>query len=130
MNEDNTEMLKVLNRGVLIEELWQTAVEAASPAELGPSFGRFLRAWNTLAVERMETEGRLTPGDLAIAESNLRRFIQLMKTEAVFLGHAGRLDRESFHAAHQKVERRSILTPFTLWPFWPNSVAIKSESKL
>ena len=84
MNEDNTEMLKVLNRGVLIEELWQTAVEAASPAELGPSFGRFLRAWNTLAVERMETEGRLTPGDLAIAESNLRRFIQLMKTEASF----------------------------------------------
>jgi hypothetical protein len=129
MNEDNTEMLKVLNRDVLIEELWQTAVEAVGPAEFGPSCGRFLRAWNTLAVERMETEGRLTPGDLAIAESNLRSFIQLMKTEAVFLGQTDRLDRESFHAAHQRVERRSILTPFTLWPFWPNSVLVKSQSK-
>jgi hypothetical protein len=125
MNEDNKEMLKMLNPGVLIDELWQTAVEAASPAELGPTCGRFLRAWNALAVERMATEGRLTPGDLAIAESNLRRFIELMKTESVFLGHAARLDRESFHAAHQRVERRSILTQFTLWPFWPNSVAVK-----
>ena len=71
----------------------------------------------------METEGRLTPGDVAIAESNLRRFIQLMKTEAVFLGHSDRLDRDCFHAAHRRLERRSILTQFTLWPFWPNGVA-------
>jgi hypothetical protein len=31
----------------------------------------------------MKMEDRLTPEDLATAESNLRRFIQLMKTEAV-----------------------------------------------
>ena len=46
-----------------------------------------------------------------------------MKTEAVFLGHSDRLDRDCFHAAHRRLERRSILTQFTLWPFWPNGVA-------
>jgi hypothetical protein len=77
----------------------------------------------------MEMEGRLTPRDLATAESSLRRFIQLMKIEAVFLGHASRLDRDCFQAAHRRLEQRSILTQFTLWPFWPNSVAVKSEAK-
>lgn len=118
-----------LNPGVLIDELWETAVEAASPAEFGPNCGRFLRAWNNLAVERMEAEGRLTPEDLATAESNLRRFIQLMKTEAVFLGHTNRLDRACFRAAHRRLERRSLLTQFTLWPFWPNSVAEKGGNR-
>ena len=129
MTENYRETLGMLDPGVLVDELWETAVEAASPAELGPRCGLFLRAWNTLAVGRMEMEGRLTPRDLAAAESNLRRFIQLMKTEAVFLGHADRLDRDCFQAAHGRLERRSMLTQFTLWPFWPNSVAVKSEPK-
>jgi hypothetical protein len=129
MTENYKETLGVFNPEILIDELWQTAVEAASPAEFGPRCGRFLRAWNTLAVERMETEGRLTPGNLATAESNLRRFIQLMKSEAVFLCHADRLDRDCFHAAHRRLERRSILTQFTLWPFWPNSVAVKEGNQ-
>ena len=129
MTEKYKKTLGMLDPGVLVDELWETAVEAASPAELGPRCGLFLRAWNTLAVGRMEMEGRLTPRDLATAESNLRRFIQLMKTEAVFLGHADRLDRDCFQAAHRRLERRSVLTQFTLWPFWPNSVAVKSEAK-
>ena len=129
MTENYKKTLGMLDPGVLVDELWETAVEAASPAELGPRCGLFLRAWNTLAVGRMEMEGRLTPRDLATAESSLRRFIQLMKTEAVFLGHADRLDRDCFQAAHRRLEQRSILTQFTLWPFWPNSVAVKSEAK-
>jgi hypothetical protein len=111
--------------GKLIDELWQTTVETASPAEIGPGSGHFLRAWNSLAVERMEAEGRLTPEDLSTAKDNLRRFVQLMKTEAVFLGHPNRLDRGCFQAAHRRLERRSILSQFTLWPFWPNSVAVE-----
>ena len=129
MTKNYKETLGVLNPGVLVDELWETAVEAASPAEFGPRCGLFLRAWNTLAVGRMEMEGRLTPRDLATAESSFRRFIQLMKTEAVFLGHADRLDRDCFQAAHRRLERRSVLTQFTLWPFWPISVAVKSEAK-
>ena len=129
MIENGKESLGSLNPGMLVDELWETAVEAASPAEFGPNCSRFLRAWNNLAVERMEVEGRLTPEDLATAESNLRRFIQLMKTEAVFLGHANRLDRACFRAAHRRLERRSLLTQFTLWPFWPNSVAEKGGNR-
>ena len=128
MTKNYQEMSGVLNAGMLVDKLWRTAVQAASPAEFDPRCRHLLQAWNTLAVERMETEGRWTPGDLATAENNLRHFIQLMKTEAVFLGHADRLDRDCFHAAHRRLERRSILTHFTLWPFWPNSIAIKREA--
>ncbi len=113
-------------RAGLIDELWQTTVETASPSEIGPRCGHLLRAWNSLAVERMETEGRLEQEDLATAKDNLRRFVQLMKTEAVFLGHPDRLDWGCFQAAHRRLERRSILSQFTLWPFWPNGVAVKS----
>jgi len=125
MMKSDRETAGVLDPGMLIDELWQTTVETASPAEIGPSCRHFLRAWNSLAVERMEAEGRLAPEDLATAEDNLRRFVQLMKTEAVFLGHPNRLDRGCFKAAHRRLERRSILSQFTLWPFWPNSVAVK-----
>jgi hypothetical protein len=127
MTKNYQATLGVLNPEMLIDELWEAAVEAASPAELDPCCGLFLRAWNTLAVGRMEMEGRLTPRDLATAERNLRRFIQLMKTEAVFLGHADRLDRDCFQAARRSLERRSMLTHFTLWPFWPIGVAVKSQ---
>ncbi len=125
MMENDRETSKRLDPGMLIDKLWQTTVETASPAEIGPRCEDFLRAWNFLAVERMETEGRLTPEDLATAEHNLRSFIQLMKTEAVFLGHASRLDQDCFQAAHRRLERRSVLSQFTLWPYWPNSVAVK-----
>ncbi|MBV8377777.1 MAG: hypothetical protein JO279_12320 [Verrucomicrobia bacterium] len=108
-----------LNPGKVSEELWQAVIEAARPSELGPRCARFLRAWNRLAAERMETEDRLTPEDLSTAKKNLRLFIQLMKTEAVFLGHTERLDQDCFHAAHRRLQRRSLLTQFTLWPFWP-----------
>ena len=124
INESNN-----LNPGMLIDELWETAVENASPGQFGHRCERFLRAWNFLAVERMEEEGRLTPEDLATAETNLRRFIDLMKIEAVFLGHANHLNLDCFQAAHRRLERRSILTQFTLWPYWPNGVAVKGGDR-
>jgi hypothetical protein len=125
MIKNDKEKADVLDPETLIEELWQMTVKTASPAEIGPGCGRFLRAWNCLAVARMEAEGRLAPEDLATAEGNLKRFVQLMKIEAVFLGHPDRLDRGTFQAARRSLERRSILSQFTLWPFWPNSVAVK-----
>jgi hypothetical protein len=123
MIRDDRQTGDVLDPGMLIDELWQTTVEAAIPAEIGPHCGHFLRAWNCLAIERMETEGRLAPEDLATAKNSLTRFVQLMKTEAVFLGHPNRLDRNCFQAAHGRLERRSHSTQFTLWPFWPSSIA-------
>ncbi len=118
-----------LDSGMLVDELWETAVQTASPGTFGPRCERLLRAWNYLAVERMEEEGRLTPEDAATAETNLGRFIELMKTEAVFLGQVNRLNSDCFHAAHRRLERRSMLAQFTLWPFWPNSVAVNDSSR-
>jgi glycine cleavage system aminomethyltransferase T len=119
--KEHSEALKLLDYGAVLDKLWQTA-QAAGPLDIGPRSARSLRAWNAMGVMRMEMEGRLSPEDLAIAETNLKRFIQLMKTEAVFLGRLDRLDNDCFHAAHRRLERRSILSPFTLWPFWPNDV--------
>jgi hypothetical protein len=73
-----------------------------------------------MGVERMTTTGRLRPSDLAIARANIQAFVQLMKSEAVFLGRPDRLDKETLRAAHRRLERKGLLTPFTLWPFWPN----------
>jgi len=64
----------------------------------------------------MTTTGRLGPSDLANARANIRAFIQLMKSEAVFLGQPDRLDKETLRAAHRRLERKGLLTTFTLWP--------------
>ena len=73
-------------------------------------------------AERMETEGCVANRDLAIARSNLRRFINEMKVEAVFLGHPEWLDYDSFHAAERNIEQlqHATLNPLTFWPFWPD----------
>jgi hypothetical protein len=118
--------LKISNDWRLLDELWQTARQAASPMDIGPRSLRLLRAWIVIGVKRMEMEGRLSPENLAIAEKNLKYFIKLMKTEAVYLGHPDRLDKDCFHAAHRRLERRSILSQFTLWPFWPNDLVMNN----
>ena len=73
----------------------------------------------------MELEERLADEDVSIARANLKRFIHQMKIESVFVGHAGRIDRDSFLAAHRQFEKRALLAPFTLWPFWPNQYCHK-----
>ena len=79
-----------------------------------------------MGVGRMETEGRLSPENLAIAESSLKHFIQLMKTEAVFLGHTDQLDKDCFQAAHRRLEGHSRVSQFALWPFWPNDFVMNN----
>lgn len=118
--------LKLLDYGTVLDKLWQTTVRAARLQDIDPRCARSLRAWNAMGVVRMEMEGRLSPEDLIIAENNLERFIQLMKTEAVFLGRLDRLDNDCFHAAHRRLARRSMLSPFTLWPFWPNDLFVNN----
>jgi hypothetical protein len=55
----------------------------------------------------MQMTSCLSPADLAVANANIETFINLMKTEAVVLGHADRLDIETFRAAHRQLERRN-----------------------
>jgi len=44
-----------------------------------------------------------------------------MKAEPLAHG-AERLDNKSFHAAQRSLERRSLITVYSLWPFWPHAV--------
>jgi hypothetical protein len=101
-------------------DLWQTALEAIGPLDIGPAARHFLHAWIAMGVERMQMTGCLSPADLSIAQTNIKTFIGLMKTEAVVLGHADRLDIETLRAAHRQLERRGRIMAFTLWPFWPH----------
>ena len=94
-------MFTLSDRRALANELWQNALRAVGPLELSAGCAQRLLGWIAMAIERMENEGRLAPQDVALAAANLRRFIEWMKAEAVFLGHAGRLDHEA-HAAGQQ----------------------------
>jgi len=105
----------------LEDALWETVLEAAGPLEIHPTCALSLRAWITIGVQRMERQRRLTLEDLAIADTNLRKFIGLMKKKAVFLGKPDRLDNATFHAARRRLRRQASLTAFALWPFWPHN---------
>jgi hypothetical protein len=113
-------MLTLSDRRALENELWQNALRAVGPLELSAGCAQQLLGWISMAIERMENEGRLAPQDVALATANLRRFIESIKTEAVFLGHADRLDREVFQAVERQLERKGFLSLESLWPFWPN----------
>jgi hypothetical protein len=113
-------MFTPFDRQALEKELWQNVLRTVGPLELSAGCVQHLRGWISMAVERMENEGRLAPQDVALAAANLRRFIELMKTEAVFLGHADRLNRDVFEAVERQLVRKGVLSLESLWPFWPN----------
>jgi hypothetical protein len=114
-------MSSQVNLSGLEDALWQTVLEAAEPAEIQSGGEQSLRGWITIGVQRLERQRRLAPEDLAIAHANFKKFVELMKKEAVFLGQPGQLDNVSFHAARRRMGREALLTTFTLRPFWPHN---------
>ena len=108
------------------DALWQTAFETAGPVEFSPACERSLRAWITIGIQRMERQRRMAPEDLAIAYRNLRKFVDLLKKEAVFLGKPNKLDNATFRAARLRLRRRASMSTFTLWPFWPHNFVLTS----
>jgi hypothetical protein len=111
-----------MSTATLNEQLWVTVLEAAESLKIDPSCQLFLQAWITNGVERMRNENRIAPGDIAIAKDNLKTFVELMKAETHAHG-TERLDNKCFHAAQHSLERRSFLTVYSLWPFWPHAVS-------
>jgi hypothetical protein len=110
-----------LNEGAFEDAFWKTVLETAGTVKIHPACAIALRAWIRIGVQRMERQRGLAPEDLAIAHANLRKLIDLMKREAVFLGKAEQLDYATFHAARRRLQRQATLTTFTLWPFWPHN---------
>jgi hypothetical protein len=110
----------------LADALWQSALATAGPVRISPACERSLRPWIVVGIQRMERQRRMAPKDLALAHRNLQKFVELLKQEAVFLGQPDRLDEATFQAARQRLRRRTAMTPFTLWPFWPHSFVLTS----
>ena len=110
----------------LEDALWKTILEAAGPVEIRPACERSLRGWITIGVQRMERQRRVAPEDLAIAHASMRKFVDILKKEAVFLGKPNYLDNTTFQAARRRLRRQSRLSAFTLWPFWPQSFVLTS----
>jgi hypothetical protein len=106
----------------LNETLWQTVISTCGSLKIEPSCQLFLQAWISNGIQRMEDEHRLKPEDIETAKNNLKTFVETMKAEAVNAG-AARLDNKAFHAAEHALGRRSFITVFSLWPFWPHAVS-------
>jgi hypothetical protein len=111
-----------MSTATLNDQLWVTVLESADPLRIDPSCQLFLQAWITNGVERMYAEKRIATDDIATAQENLKTFVDLMKAETLAHG-TERLDNKSFHAAQHKLEHRSFLTVYSLWPFWPHLVS-------
>ena len=124
--EDRMHITNYLKPTGLEDALWKTILETGGPVEIRPACERSLRAWITIGIQRMERQRRLGPEDLAIAHASLRKFVDILKKEAVFLGKPNYLDNTTFHAARRGLRRLGSLSAFTLWPFWPHSFVLTS----
>ena len=111
-----------MSTATLSEQLWVTVLESADPLKIDPSCQLFLQAWISNGVERMRNEHRIAEVDLATAKANLKTFVDLMKAETLAHG-TERIDNKSFHGAQHSLERRSFLTVYSLWPFWPHALS-------
>lgn len=109
------------NLRTLEDQLWQTVLESVGSVEIDRACALSLQAWIAIGVQRMERQRRLASEDVAIAHTNLRKLIELMKREAVFLGNPDHLDNAAFQAARRRLRRLAAVTVFTLWPFWPHN---------
>jgi hypothetical protein len=105
----------------LNETLWQTVITTCSSLKIEPSCQLFLQAWISNGIQRMQDENRLKAEDVEMANNNLKTFIEMMKSETMRAG-AAKIDNKAFHAAEHALERRSFITVFSLWPFWPRAI--------
>jgi hypothetical protein len=109
---------------VLAEKLWETALEAIGATEIDAACAISVRGWIAIGIQRMIRQGRISPADLTQAQANLRRFIELLKNEAIFLGTTWRLDSNTFRATRKRLRLRASMTTFELWPFWPHNFVV------
>jgi hypothetical protein len=106
------------------KELWKTALEAIGKTEIDTACASAIRGWVAIGTQRMIRQGRLSSIDLALAQTNLRRFIELLKNEAAFSHMGSRLGSDTFRAAKKRLRLRATMTAFELWPFWPHNFVV------
>jgi hypothetical protein len=124
----NSMMTSDVNTNTLQIKLTKIVVQSVQPLSASAQCRLALRALITEAANRMVLEQRVADDDVALACANLKRFINEMKVESVFLGHAEQLNYDSFCAARERMERHAVVTSFTLWPFWPSEYVTGNNS--
>jgi hypothetical protein len=119
-NRSSLPKISTMTGASLNEVFWQTVVSACGSFKIEASCQLFLRAWISNGIQRMEDEHRMKPEDVETANSNLKTFVEMMTSEALRT-NATKLDSKAFRAAEHALERRSMVSIFSLWPFWPHA---------
>jgi hypothetical protein len=109
---------------MLSEDLWQVALDTMDTIEMDAAFENSLRGWIAIGVQRMIRQDRASPPDVTLAHANLIKFIELLKKEAMYLGHPLRLDSNTLIATKKRLRLRASTTAFELWPFWPHNLVV------
>ena len=117
-------MIGYLTDKALSDELWQTAIDTIDTSEMDAAFSDFLCGWIVIGVQRMIRQNRVATPDVTLAHANLIKFIDLLKKEAMYLGHPLRLDSNTLTATKKRLRQRASATAFELWPFWPHNFVV------
>lgn len=120
-------MTSDVNSNTLQVKLTKILAHSFQPLTASAQCRLALRALITEAVNRMVLEQRVSDADVTLACTNLKRLVHEMKIESVFLGHAELLNYDSLRAARHRMERHAVVTPFTLWPFWPSEFVVANN---
>jgi hypothetical protein len=110
----------------LSEDLWEIALETIDTSEMDAALASSLRGWIAIGVQRMIRQNRVAPPDVTLAHANLRKFIGLLKKEAIYLGHPLSLDTNTLRETKKRLRLRASATVFELWPFWPHNFVVAS----
>jgi len=99
----------------LQERFWNVLLTEVGPLEIHPGCEGYLRQLVEFGAAQLHASSRLSEDDLEAADANLRRFIELMKEQAVALGHPGSLGEDTFEQAGRSLDAAKL----ALFPFWP-----------
>jgi hypothetical protein len=99
----------------LKQRFWQVVLAAAGPVPIKHGCEHHLGSMIDAGLESMFQEGRTGDQDILKADASLKGFIDLMKQQALLLGHPGWLGEDTFEGAGREADRLG----FEFFPFWP-----------
>src|SRR5207248_704501 len=105
----------IRNVAELADKLWYKALETAGPQAIHDDCKQQLHDIIQQGAERMFEENRTTATDLALAEDNIGRLVDLMKHHAELFNHPQWLGEDTLGATDNVLR----VMRFELWPFWP-----------
>jgi hypothetical protein len=99
----------------LADRLWQKVLETARHLAIHAECDQQLHDIIQRGAERMFEENLTAAKDLALAEENIARLVELMKHHAELFNHPQWLGEDTLGATDNVLR----VMRFELWPFWP-----------